>query len=57
MVKRLLIIFFMGIVTCQLSYDSMGDQFWTIDIPSQSALTCSRLTIETLVQGVKYVQS
>ena len=47
----------MGIVKCQLSYDSMGDQFWTIDIPSQSALTCSRLTIETLVQGVKYVQS
>ena len=25
--------------------------------PSQSAITCSKLTIETLEQGVKYVQS
>ena len=25
--------------------------------PSQSAITCSKLTIETLDQGVKYVQS
>ena len=26
-------------------------------IPSQQAITCSKLTIETLEQGVKYVQS
>ena len=26
-------------------------------IPSQPAVTCSKLTIETLDQGVKYVQS
>ena len=26
-------------------------------ISSQSALTCTKLTIETLEQGVKYVQS
>ena len=25
--------------------------------PTQSAITCSKLTIETLEQGVKYVQS
>ena len=25
--------------------------------PSQPAITCSKLTIETLEQGVKYVQS
>ena len=27
------------------------------EYPSQPAITCSRLTIETLEQGVKYVQS
>ena len=26
-------------------------------IPSQPAIACSKLTIETLEQGVKYVQS
>ena len=26
-------------------------------VPIQSAFTCSKLTIETLEQGVKYVQS
>ena len=28
-----------------------------IDVSSHSAFTCSRLTIETLEQSVKYVQS
>ena len=27
------------------------------NLPSQPAFTCSNLTIETLEQGVKYVQS
>ena len=27
------------------------------DLISQSSITCSKLTIETLEQGVKYVQS
>ena len=31
-------------------------QIWCVD-PSQPAITCSKLTIETLEQGVKYVQS
>ena len=26
-------------------------------VPSQKAITCSKLTIETLEQGVQYVQS
>ena len=32
---------------------------WIImsSVPNQSAFTCSKLTIETLEQGVKYVQS
>ena len=39
------------------------DQFWdlcylaSILMTFQSAFTCSKLTIETLEQGVKYVQS
>ena len=28
-----------------------------ISVPSQPAFTCSKLTIETVEQGVKYVQS
>ena len=30
-------------------------RYWTG--PSQPAITCSKLTIETLERGVKYVQS
>ena len=30
---------------------------WNPDAASQPAFTCSKLTIETLEQGVKYVQS
>ena len=28
-----------------------------LSMPAQPAITCSKLTIETLEQGVKYVQS
>ena len=31
--------------------------FWRISHYSQPAITCSKLTIETLEQGMKYVQS
>ena len=31
--------------------------FWNINVTTQPAFTCSKLTIETLEQGVKYVQS
>ena len=31
--------------------------YFTQNIPSHLAITCSKLTIETLEQGVKYVQS
>ena len=42
--------------------DSIGkEKYWTEPvitlIPSQLAITCSKLTIKTLEQGVKYVQS
>ena len=30
---------------------------WELGEASQPAITCSKLTIETLEQGVKYVQS
>ena len=30
---------------------------WAVQKASQSAFTCSKLIIETLEQGVKYVQS
>ena len=33
------------------------DKFFGVYIDIQSAITCSKLTIETLGQGVKYVQS
>ena len=32
-------------------------QFCAVSISTQPAITCSKLTIETLEQGVKYVQS
>ena len=35
---------------------SLGPKIWN-NMPSQSAFTCSKLTAETLEQGVKYVQS
>ena len=35
----------------------MGKFFVTVERLSQPAFTCSKLTIETLEQGVKYVQS
>ena len=30
---------------------------WRIPLVTQSAITCSKLAIETLEQGMKYVQS
>ena len=38
-------------------YAKMGFMIWTNCTLSQSAFTCSKLTIETLEEGVKYVQS
>ena len=35
----------------------MGLEVYYFRAPSQPAITCSKLTIETLEQGVKYVQS
>ena len=35
----------------------MFDHFKTAYITTQPAITCSKLTIKTLGQGVKYVQS
>ena len=32
-------------------------QSWPLGKPTQPAFTCSKLTIETLEQGVEYVQS
>ena len=37
----------------QISKDKV---FWSLNI-TQPAITCLKLTIETLEQGVKYVQS
>ena len=37
-----------------MAYDVRDDNFLTL---TQSAITCSKLKIETLEQGVKYVQS
>ena len=31
--------------------------FWNEELITQPAITCSKLTIETLEQGVEYVQS
>ena len=48
-----LTIFMKNCLTFRISY------FTQIETPeqSQSAMTCSRLTIKTLEQGMKYVQS
>ena len=35
----------------------MNNKRVTLKIPTQPAITCSKLIIETLEQGVKYVQS
>ena len=38
-------------------YKIFFNYFIVMFVLSQSAITCSKLTIETLEQGVKYVQS
>ena len=40
---------------CKLTLSNT--MLWFIRAPAQSEFTCSKLTIETLEQGVKYVQS
>ena len=42
------------LVTCQVRYVFIKD---TLRNRSQWAITCSKLTIEALEQGAKYVQS
>ena len=37
-----------------MKYSKEGSRVF---VPSQPAITCSKLTIETLEQGVKYIQS
>ena len=47
-----------GIFHCSASSSSAAEfiTLWVLYL-SQPAITCSKLTIETLEQGVKYVQS
>ena len=40
-----------------LSFSQMNSRIDSILILTQPAISCSKLTIETLEQGVKYVQS
>ena len=43
-----------NLFVCQKS-EKLG--WLSLNVPTQSTITCSNLTIETLEQGVKYVQS
>ena len=36
---------------------TLTEKILATDVTSQPAITCSKITIETLEQGVKYVQS
>ena len=44
-------------ITCINSNNSQIGKVLSQGVASQPAFTCSKLTIETLEQGVKYVQS
>ena len=49
--------YYLAIVCNFLSLYHRCQTVYIILMPSQPAITCSKLTIETLEQGVKYVQS
>ena len=49
---------FIGIKSSKTGTSSRMESYWdTKKLGTQSAFTCSKLTIETLEQGMKYVQS
>ena len=44
-------------VIVYFQFDSSNEWLAGAENPSQPAVTCLKLTIETLEQGIKYVQS
>ena len=51
------LVFATSLVSVKISKEEAQDKVGDCKAPTQLAFTCSNLTIETLEQGVKYVQS
>ena len=55
--SHILCVFLTQLKSHYLMNDQLDNRYIKTKLPSQSAFTFSKLTIETLEQGVKYVQS
>ena len=55
--SHILYVFLTQLKSHYLMNDQLDNRYIKTKLPSQSVFTFSKLTIETLEQGVKYVQS